>query len=97
MTREQITVAEAETGERLDRVLATGLPGLSRSRLKKLIETGQVSSEGATISDPSLRVKGGQSFTVDLPAPGWALRVTRRRCLTGLIIWMFFRCSQTYY
>ena len=68
-TQERITVADAEAGERLDRILAAGLPALSRSRLKKLIETGQVSLEGATINDPSLRVKGGQSFVVDVPVP----------------------------
>lgn len=67
--RERITVAEAEAGERLDRVLAARLATLSRSRLKKLIETGQVSLEGATIKDPSMRVKGGQRFVVDLPPP----------------------------
>jgi 23S rRNA pseudouridine1911/1915/1917 synthase len=68
-TREQITVAETEAGERLDRILAAHLATLSRSRLKKLIETGQVSLEGETINDPAMRVKGGQSFVVDLPAP----------------------------
>ncbi|HEY3916141.1 MAG TPA: RluA family pseudouridine synthase [Stellaceae bacterium] len=67
--REHITVAETEAGERLDRLLAARLAALSRSRLKKLIETGCVSSGGATINDPSLRVKGGQSFVIDLPAP----------------------------
>ena len=56
-------------GQRLDQALSRLLPQFSRSRLKKLIETGQVSSEGATINDPSLRVKAGQSFVVDLPAP----------------------------
>jgi 23S rRNA pseudouridine1911/1915/1917 synthase len=68
-TREQITIAEAEAGERLDRILAAHLAAISRSRLKKLIETGQVSLDGATINDPSMRVKGGQSFVVALPAP----------------------------
>ncbi|HWE72994.1 MAG TPA: RluA family pseudouridine synthase [Stellaceae bacterium] len=67
--REQITVAETETGERLDRILAAHLATLSRSRLKKLIETGQVSLDDETINDPSMRVKGGQVFIVDLPAP----------------------------
>src|SRR6185312_10770974 len=62
-------VVEAEAGERLDRVLAAHLAAISRSRLKKLIETGQVSLDGETINDPSMRVKGGQSFVVDLPAP----------------------------
>lgn len=68
-TQERITVAEAEAGERLDRILAGRLATLSRTRLKKLIETGQVSLEGATINDPSMRVKGGQRFVIDLPAP----------------------------
>jgi 23S rRNA pseudouridine1911/1915/1917 synthase len=68
-TREQITVAETEAGERLDRILAAHLATLSRSRLKKLIETGQVSLDGETINDPSMRVKGGQRFVVALPAP----------------------------
>jgi 23S rRNA pseudouridine1911/1915/1917 synthase len=68
-TREQITVAEAEAGERLDRILAAHLATLSRSRLKKLIETGQVSLDGETINDPSMRVKGGQSFVVAVPEP----------------------------
>ena len=66
---ERITVAEAEAGERLDRILASHLATISRSRLKKLIETGQVSLEGETINDPSMRVKGGQRFVVALPAP----------------------------
>jgi 23S rRNA pseudouridine1911/1915/1917 synthase len=69
VTRERITVAEAETGARLDRLLAARLATLSRTRLKKLIETGQVSLEGETINDPSLRVKGGQRFVVAVPAP----------------------------
>ncbi|HLI21861.1 MAG TPA: RluA family pseudouridine synthase [Stellaceae bacterium] len=62
-------MADGEAGERLDRMLAARLATLSRSRLKKLIETGQVSLEGATINDPSMRVKAGQSFVVDLPLP----------------------------
>jgi len=68
-TREQITIAAAEAGERLDRILAAHLATISRSRLKKLIETGRVSLDGETINDPSMRVKGGQSFIVDLPEP----------------------------
>lgn len=68
-SREHVIVADAEAGERLDRILATRLATLSRSRLKKLIESGQVSLEGRTINDPSMRVKGGQSFVVDLPPP----------------------------
>ena len=60
--------AEAEdAGERLDRFLARRLAGFSRSRLKNLIEAGQVSAGGATLSDPSHRVKPGQRYTLVLP------------------------------
>jgi 23S rRNA pseudouridine1911/1915/1917 synthase len=69
MTTEFVTVGESEGGERLDRLLAVHLASLSRTRLKRLVETGQVSLSGATITDPSLRVKPGQRFTVDMPAP----------------------------
>jgi 23S rRNA pseudouridine1911/1915/1917 synthase len=67
--RHEITAAPAETGARLDRVIASRPLELSRSRAKALIETGHVSSGGATISEPSYRVKQGQVFIVDLPPP----------------------------
>jgi 23S rRNA pseudouridine1911/1915/1917 synthase len=63
------TVEAAERGERLDRLLARRFGDLSRTRLKHLVETGQVSVDGATIKDPSLRVKPGQRCAVTLPAP----------------------------
>ncbi len=59
--------AAAEGGERLDRLLALHLGDLSRTRLKRLVETGRVSLGGATIKDPSMRVKPGQVFVVALP------------------------------
>jgi 23S rRNA pseudouridine1911/1915/1917 synthase len=63
----RVTAQEEDVGERLDRVLAARLGGLSRSRLKQLIEEGRVAGAGRTIRDPSLRVKPGQEFTVDVP------------------------------
>ena len=66
-------VAGAEdAGERVDRFLASRLAGLSRSRLKQLIEAGRVSAGGAPLSDPAQKVKAGQVFRVDLPAPATA-------------------------
>jgi 23S rRNA pseudouridine1911/1915/1917 synthase len=56
-----------DAGQRLDRVLALHLPLLSRTRLKRLIETGQVTHEGAVLRDPSLRVRYDQNFVVILP------------------------------
>jgi len=60
-------VVAAEAGARLDRLLAASLPQYSRSRLKALIEDGRVSSAGATITEPSYRVKQGQRFAIFVP------------------------------
>ena len=62
-----VTVAAEQDGERLDRFLASRLDGLTRSRLKSLIEAGQVSLAGATIDEPSRRVKPGQTFAIVIP------------------------------
>jgi 23S rRNA pseudouridine1911/1915/1917 synthase len=62
-----IRAGVSDAGERLDRVLAQHLPELSRTRLKRLIEAGQVSHEGAALRDPSLRVRYDQNFVVILP------------------------------
>lgn len=66
---EQVTyqVPDDAAGERLDKALAAGLPGLSRSRLRALLEQGCVREGGRTITDPSLRVKSGQTFDVFIP------------------------------
>jgi 23S rRNA pseudouridine1911/1915/1917 synthase len=40
---------------------------LSRTRLKRLIETGQVTHEGAVLRDPSQRVRYDQNFVVIIP------------------------------
>jgi len=56
-----------EAGQRLDRTLACYLPALSRTRLKRLIQAGHVTSQGSALRDPALRVRGGQNFVVFLP------------------------------
>ena len=65
----QVTALEPDAGERLDRLLARALAELSRTRVKRLVEEGRVSLENATVKDPSLRVKPGQTFLIDLPPP----------------------------
>jgi 23S rRNA pseudouridine1911/1915/1917 synthase len=65
--RHSLTVGAEETGERLDRFLASHLPGLSRSRLKALIEDGHLRVDGETIVQPSVRVKQGQRLQLTLP------------------------------
>src|ERR1700756_5546191 len=63
----EVMIDAAEAGERLDRVLARKLDRLSRSRLKSLIEEGRVRLAGATIEEPSYRVKPGQTFAIIIP------------------------------
>ena len=58
-----------EAGRRLDQFLSDALPGISRSRLKSLIQAGRLTAGGATITEPSYRVKPGQAFTLCVPAP----------------------------
>jgi 23S rRNA pseudouridine1911/1915/1917 synthase len=66
---ETLEVAAAEAGERLDRVLAARVAGLSRTRLKALVLEGRVALSGRTIRDPGHRVNAGDSITVEVPAP----------------------------
>lgn len=62
-------VADADkAGSRLDRLLADGLPALSRSRLQALITAGRVLRDGIPIEDAAFRVRAGQAFTVSVPA-----------------------------
>jgi 23S rRNA pseudouridine1911/1915/1917 synthase len=72
-TAERCTVAPADAGARLDRFLADALATapvtLSRSRIKALLQGGMVSKNGATITDPSHRVKPDETYTVRLPPP----------------------------
>jgi len=68
-TSETIKIAAAEQGLRLDRVLASRIPTLSRSRLKALILNGQVTVAARTIRDPAVAVKSGDIVSVTLPEP----------------------------
>src|SRR5216683_3461659 len=62
-----IRAAAGEAGLRLDRVLALRLPALSRTRLKRLIESGYVACAGIALRDPAQRVRDGQNFVVIIP------------------------------
>jgi 23S rRNA pseudouridine1911/1915/1917 synthase len=66
---EQVTVEAAETGERLDRVLAARVTGMSRTRLKALVLAGRVAIGGRTIRDPGHRVNAGDRIAVAVPPP----------------------------
>src|SRR4029450_880850 len=66
---ETVTIADAEAGSRLDRVLAGRIATVSRSHLKALILAGQVKIAARTIRDPAAPVKSGDVVTVTLPPP----------------------------
>jgi 23S rRNA pseudouridine1911/1915/1917 synthase len=72
-----VTLDAAADGDRLDRALQQRLPELSRSRLKQLILSGQVSEEGPdraiVMRDPARKVRSGQIFVVILPEPEAAI------------------------
>jgi 23S rRNA pseudouridine1911/1915/1917 synthase len=63
-----ILVPPEQVGQRLDRVLASLLPDLSRSRLAALIDQGAVTLGAATIKDANHRVKGGETYQIAIPA-----------------------------
>ena len=62
--------------ERLDKALAAVVPegaGLSRSRLRALIEGGAVTVGGAVITDPKAKLTGSVEIDLPPPAPAEAL------------------------
>ena len=64
-----ITVGDDESGARLDKFLAGKLPAISRTRLKTLIISGQVSTDGVPLTDPSRAVVSGTPILVIIPEP----------------------------
>lgn len=54
-------------GERLDRWMAAAWPDLSRTRCKALVEAGQLSVDGAALTDPSAKVRAGAAYELVLP------------------------------
>ena len=65
--RHSIEAAEEDAGQRLDAVLAARLPGLSRSRIKVLIEAGQVTSGGEAVTSPARKLRAGETFVLTVP------------------------------
>jgi 23S rRNA pseudouridine1911/1915/1917 synthase len=52
---------------RLDKLIADQIPEISRSRLKALIEAGQVSVGGAVVDDPARKIAGPAVLTLTVP------------------------------
>lgn len=65
---ECVSVSDAQAGQRLDRVLTESLEAFSRSRLKGLIESGQVTRNDEVCRQPALKVSVGDQLVVTIPA-----------------------------
>ena len=63
----RVTVPDHLARQRIDRVLATLLPDLSRSKIQRLIASGHVVIGEVPAVKPSFLVGGGQQITVLLP------------------------------
>src|SRR5438067_246329 len=64
-----VRLEPAHAGWRLDRALAAAVPTLSRERLKALIRSGAVETQGKAVRDPATKVRGGESLRVEVPEP----------------------------
>ena len=64
-----LIVGPQDSQKRLDRTLADELSGLSRTRLKTLIQAGLVSINGEPITDPAYRVTLREKIKVTIPPP----------------------------
>lgn len=66
---QSFAVPEGLSGERIDKALAALCPELSRSRLKTLIEDGEVMLNGRACTTASHKVTAGQEIAVNVPDP----------------------------
>ncbi|MBV5262264.1 RluA family pseudouridine synthase [Synechococcus moorigangaii CMS01] len=69
MTDQVLELWVEQRGERLDQWLAQQLPDISRSRLQRLIEQGQVQLNDALCQSKKMKLQVGDRLVVTLPAP----------------------------
>lgn len=68
MPRLDLSVSPDHAGERLDRYMASEVPGLSRSQAQRLIDDGHVHVAGRQ-AKANLAMKDGDQVSVELPSP----------------------------
>jgi len=66
---DSLTIPDEFDNTRLDRALAGLLPDVSRSRLKALIDAGDVTLDGKVADTASVKVRAGQVVVLAVPAP----------------------------
>ena len=64
-----VTAPPGAAGQRADRFLAESGAGLSRSRIKVLIQEGKVTRNGVAFTDPAEPVKPGSRYELAIPPP----------------------------
>jgi len=62
-------VDTSDTGERIDALIAARVPGLSRAMVQRLIDDGQVRSNGALIAKAGHRVRARDTVVAVVPPP----------------------------
>ncbi|WP_298271179.1 RluA family pseudouridine synthase [Geobacter sp.] len=67
-SRFELTVSTEGEPERLDQFVARSVAGLTRSAARRLIEEGRVAVAGE-VAKASLKLKGGERVTVEVPPP----------------------------
>lgn len=66
-SRRTFTVPSDYAGTRLDKWLSEAAEGLTRSRVKALIEDGALSRNGAVFTDVSWKVRDGEVYALTIP------------------------------
>lgn len=66
--RREFAVGPEDAGARLDKWLSERLEDVTRSRLKALIEAGALARDGAVFTDPSSKLRAGETFVLEIPA-----------------------------
>lgn len=65
----EFEVSEEEAGKRLDQFLSSAYPELSRTYIKRLIESGFVHLNSKECKKPSTKLKEGDSVLLEVPEP----------------------------
>ncbi len=64
-----LLIDAAAAGQRIDRVLADALGGLSRSRVKALIDEGRLQRDGVPVTEPAEPARLHATYRLDVPVP----------------------------
>lgn len=68
-SRLTLTVDADHAGTRLDKWLSEAAAGLTRTRIKALMDAGALTRNGAPFGDGSWKVRSGETYALAVPAP----------------------------